>query len=251
MEISRDFDPPDVALTDRRPGEQLEGLLALYQRALGHDLPNQLVSIQGFARMLEGELPPSTPQDVRDLLGRLAGIARKADEQARALAGIGRLLRAADAPASLDLGELVHEAATETRLVFKATPVEYHFSDDWPALTIGRTLLYRSLVELLRNGFQAAAVGRQLTIAVSALRDREGHVALVVSDNGRGVTEPQLRQIEATLAGRPGGTGGTGLVLVRLAVAGWGGSIRFASEPGQSTTVTLIIRSQESAAGTS
>jgi signal transduction histidine kinase len=251
MEIARDFESSDGASIDRRPGEQVDGLLALYQRALGHDLPNQFIIIQGFARMLEAELSPTTSSDVRELVGRIANLARKTDEQARALAAIGRLLRASELPAPVDLAELVREAATETRLVFKATPVEYHFSDEWPPLTIGRSLLHRVVVELLRNGFQAAAPGRQLTIDLSVRREGDGCVALTVNDNGRGIGEAQLRTIEATLAGRPGGTSGTGLVLVRLALAGWGGSIRLTSEPGQGTTVTISIRSQESAAGTS
>ena len=33
-----------------------ERLLACYQQALGHDLPNKLVALQGIARLLEEEL---------------------------------------------------------------------------------------------------------------------------------------------------------------------------------------------------
>jgi signal transduction histidine kinase len=237
MEISHDFASSGVTAQF----VQLEGLFTLYQRALGHDLPNQLVSIQGFARMVETDLPASTQAETRTRIGRVADLARKADEQMRALANIGRTLCSPPSPERIDLGELVHEAAIETRLVFNTVPVEYHFSVDAPVLTTVRVPLYRVVSELLRNSFQAVA-DRRLVIDLAAGRGEAGSLVLRVSDNGRGMNDTMLRQVEATLAGRPAGTMGLGLVFVRLALAGWGGAIRIRSEPEQGTAITLIAR---------
>src|SRR5262249_10005857 len=157
--------------------------------ALGHDLPNQLVSVQGFARLLESELGTSASEDVRQLLERLANLARKADEHMRGLAGIGRLLRASDVPEPIHLGELVRDGATDAVSVFNASLVAYDLSKDWPVLSIERARLHRALTELLRNAFQAAASEQRLKISLSAFHDEAGRLAPAVTDNGRGMSE--------------------------------------------------------------
>ncbi len=242
MEIAHDFSPDGDADPVRGRLEQLELQLALYQKALGHDLPNQMVALQGLARMLDLELGADAADDVRALATRLAAVARQADERMRALAALGRLSRRQDPAEPLDLGELVREAAAEARVLFRSQPVDYHFHQDLPATVTNRDPLYQVLAQLLRNAFQAAVAGRALVIEVGGRRLETGGVELQVRDNGRGMNESQLHQARSTLAGTPGGGAGLGLVLVRQVVARWRGAVRIRSELSEGTAVTIVAR---------
>jgi signal transduction histidine kinase len=242
MEIVHDFSPEGDADPVRGRLDQLELQLDLYQKALGHDLPNQMVALQGLTRMLELELGPEEPQDVRDLTTRLAALARQADETMRSLAALGRLGRQREATERVDLGELVREAATEAKVLFKHRAVEYHFHDAFPVAVTKRAPLYQVLAQLLRNAFQAAAPARTLIIEIRGRRLEAGGIEFQVRDNGRGMNELQLNQVRATLAGRPGGGAGLGLMLVRQVVAGWRGAARIRSEVDNGTAVTILAR---------
>src|SRR5262245_25177355 len=89
---------------------RLEHLLAGYQAFLGHDLANQLVSVQAFARLLQEQLQGSIDPDAEALLGRLAAIARRCDQNARRLADVGRLLREPPWGPTISFVEVAHEA---------------------------------------------------------------------------------------------------------------------------------------------
>ncbi len=68
------------------PHDSLDDLLALLQKALGHELPNHLVAVQGLARMLEMEQAERLDDEGKDYLRRLAAAAQRAHELARSLA---------------------------------------------------------------------------------------------------------------------------------------------------------------------
>ncbi len=60
--------------------DQLEQLRASLQKALGHDLPNQLVAVQGLVKLLELEEGERLTEEGRDYLVRLAAAARRTHE---------------------------------------------------------------------------------------------------------------------------------------------------------------------------
>src|SRR5262245_32158836 len=71
--------PTDVSCLVRRL-EQTERLLACFRRAAGHDLPNQLVGLQGLLHVLELEEADRLSADGRAYLQRLVAAARRAHE---------------------------------------------------------------------------------------------------------------------------------------------------------------------------
>jgi signal transduction histidine kinase len=237
MEIAHDFSPTGDSDPVKGRLDQLEQQLALYQQALGHDLPNQMVALQGLARILEQEPGP----DAGDLVTRLAVLARRTDENMRTLAKLGRLCRHAGTGERLDLAQLAREAATEAKVLFSGQPLEYHLQEDMPVVVASRALLYQVLLQLLRNAVQAAGE-RTVAVEIGGRRLETGGVEFWVRDTGRGMTGAQLNQARATLAGEAGAGAGLGLVLVRLAVAGWRGAVHVSSEPGQGTVVKILAR---------
>jgi signal transduction histidine kinase len=251
----------------RRAGSPAEGdrlsarmLLACFQEALGHELPNYLVALQGLARLLEeGEAQRLGPEG-REQLGRLAALARHTDRLVRALADIGRLCRDARSGQPIALGEVAREAAAEVNLLYGGPAIVYDVPDDLPAVTVSRQSLYQVLVQLLRNAVQAVEAGRPhpssptlgdnpregtnaagCRIEVGGRRD-PGGVEVWVSDNGPGL--PALPPERLFAPFQRGGDGlGLGLFLVRQVAACWGACLRVESEPGRGTRFTLLIPS--------
>src|SRR5262245_34066536 len=92
MDLLLDY-TPSARATPGLDHERMVRLLDRYQAYIGHDLPNQLVAIQAYARMLQEHGGAALDPEGRSLLGRLADLTRQADTRARRLAEIGRALR--------------------------------------------------------------------------------------------------------------------------------------------------------------
>src|SRR5437870_1875703 len=92
---------------DRRRLARAERLLACYRQAVGHELPNQLVAIQGLVRVLEFEEGARLSAEGRDYLQRLAAAAQRTHALLRTLAAIGRVGREPVGPEPLALADVV------------------------------------------------------------------------------------------------------------------------------------------------
>src|SRR5262249_38400586 len=108
MEIVFDFRGPPG------PGrDPTFGLLPAFQAALGHELPNILVPLQAYSRLLL-EDAAGTDEEGKGLAARVVQLSQRADELARQLAEVGRLCRTieagTDGPAGVSLAELAVEA---------------------------------------------------------------------------------------------------------------------------------------------
>jgi signal transduction histidine kinase len=213
-----------------------QSLLACYQEALGHLLPNNLVALQGLARLLqEGEAEHLEPEG-RTYLARLASLARQTDDTVRALAVVGRLCRDARAGSPVDCAEVAREAVAEVSLLYAGRPVTYDFPEALPLVAASRQSLHQALVQLLRNA--AGAGGQSVRIAG---RRATGGVAISVEDDGKGLPPLPPERLFAPLQAPADGRPGLGLFLVRQMVACWGGGLRVQSEVGRGACFTLLV----------
>jgi signal transduction histidine kinase len=240
MELALDFRRPNADLACPSL-EQAERLLACYQTALGHELPNRLVAIQGLARMLETLAGDQLDAEAREMLDNLASLTRRADELVRALASIGRLRRELKAGGTAAPGEVAAEAATEMNLLSPGRPIEYHGESALPLLTVSRGALHQLLLHLLRNAVQAAVADRPLRIELAVRRVADG-VEFRVADNGGGLDGAQAERLFEPFRSTDAEHHGLGLFLVRQVVAEVGGALRVHSEPGRGTTITVLLR---------
>src|SRR5438046_294756 len=135
MDTSVDF---RQTASDRLAREQAERLLACFQKALGHELPNQLVAIQGLARVLEMELADRVDDEARGHLLRLAALARRTDEFIRALAQVGRWCREPGPVLPVAPAEIAREAVAEVNLMFPGVAIEYDGLVDLPRIAAPR-----------------------------------------------------------------------------------------------------------------
>jgi signal transduction histidine kinase len=98
--------------------------------------------------------------------------------------------------------------------------------------------LREALLNLVANAIEATAPGGEVEVAV---RPEGAGAEVVVRDTGRGMGADVLRRLGTPFfTTRDDGTG-LGVVLARAVVAQHGGTMRYESEPGQGTRVTLSL----------
>jgi signal transduction histidine kinase len=240
-EIHRDF-AAGGSLTDAAL-RQRDEMLACFQHFLGHDLHNTFLGVHGLARLLLTAGEAEIPAGMRSDLERITELLRLADEEARHLATLGRLIQDVGTPTSIQLSELCREAAAEARWLCGEPAVEYHISEHLPVANLPVRLVRTILVQVLRNAFGTGLSGRPLRVEIAGEKRAE-EVVLRVVDDGRGLSLEQRHGLAKLLASGRSGTSGTGRgwFLVRHLLAASGGALRVRSAAGQGTAVTMTFR---------
>jgi signal transduction histidine kinase len=239
MDADRDATPTAAeGLPTGQEGSRarLERLLAVLQKALGHELPNHLIALQGLTRLLELEEGERLSAAGKEYLGRLAAGAAKAHALVAALAEVARPETAPGPAETVDLAELAAEVIAEAKQLAPGAGVEYHAPQQAFLLPAPRTALRQALALLLRRAGTAGAGGRPLRVDVSARATATG-AEIRVADDGEAVPGEMIDRLFDPF----GGTGGPGLdlFLVRQLAEGWGGTVRVESEPGRGTAFVV------------
>jgi signal transduction histidine kinase len=219
-----------------------ERWVACVRTALNHELPNQLVAVQGLIRLLELEAQDQLSPEGREYLQRLAAAARRAHELVRTLAEIGQIDKREESREPVPLDEAAREAAMTLKKLFPEVVFEYHFPDPVPAPTLSRSALIQVLVQLLRNAAQSAQQGQRVRVQVGGRATSSG-MELWVADDGRGLSAEERQRLFEPFTRGPSQTAGQGLGLfwVRQQVEQWGGSIEVQSRPGEGSVFTISI----------
>jgi signal transduction histidine kinase len=221
----------------------LEQLLACYQDAFSHKLRNQVISIGGLAREIDGELGQRLDGEARAALERLLTVARETGELIQQFAELGRMCRDLEPSTLVDLAAASVEATTLAKVLYPQHRIEYHLQKQMPAVYAPRRPLHQALMQLLR--LAAELVGRgTLDPAVDVTVETKPGVAVAlhIAGTGRGLSEDELAILFHRLSsGAAAADQGLDLFLVRQAAALWGGGVRLHSEPGRGTTFTLLF----------
>jgi signal transduction histidine kinase len=218
--------------------ERSDRLLALLQRALGHELPNRLIAIQGFVQLLSLEEADHLGAEGKEYLQRLTAATQRTAGLIKALAEFVRSARDSEVAETFTLNEALREAVAEVKQLYPQTNIGYDLTEPGPRVRVSRAAFRRVAVHLLRNACQAAAPTRELRIEVGACESPET-VEFWVNDNGRGLTSLQLARLHEPFVGKDGP--GLGLTLVRHLVESWGGTVRVQSEPDQGSTFSVSV----------
>jgi nitrogen fixation/metabolism regulation signal transduction histidine kinase len=100
-------------------------------------------------------------------------------------------------------------------------------------------LLDQALINLVRNAIEALRDAPAGRIALSALRDPDGRVAIVVADNGPGITPDQREKIFVPFFTTKRQGSGVGLTLVRQIATAHGATVDVSNTPGGGATVRM------------
>ena len=231
-----------VTVQDLAPLDEAERLRTEFLGLVGHELREPLAAIKGSAATLLENAPELDPAEMREF-HRI--IAAQADHM-RGL--IGDLLDAGRidsgaltvAPEPSELADLV-ERARET---FAGGGGRHGIVVDLPVGLPRAMADRRRVVQVLNNLFANAAwhAPESSPIRVSAAHEST-HVAVSVSDAGRGIAPEMLaRLFDKHAGGGPNAGHGLGLAICKGLVEAHGGRIRAESPgPGLGATVTFTL----------
>ena len=244
-----------VTMQDLAPLRELERLRADFLGMVSHELRAPLTSIKGAAATALGSSRSLDPAEVRQFF-RIIDV--QAD-QMRDL--IGDLLDAGriDAgtlsvdPAPAEVAALVDQARTTFLSGGGRQSLHIDLPPDLPRVLADERRIVQVLNNLLSNASRYAP--ESSSIYVDAVRDGI-HVAISVTDEGRGVPPEQLPRLfrkYAPIGGadraRGGGGVGLGLAICKGLVEAHGGRIRAESAgPGRGTRFTFTVPVADEAA---
>jgi len=235
-----------TALDPLSPTDQL---LALLQKALGHELPNRLLAIQGLTRLLDMDEGERLSPDGKDYLARMAAAAQRAHAFSKALAEVVRALRLPPANIAASVADEVRHSIAEVRQWFPAQVIDCQLPETGPHVRVPGASLRQVVMHLVRNACQSAQTGRDLSVQVRAARAGQ-RVELSVQDTGCGLAPDRLQRLFEPFAGRRADAAGDGLglFLVRQLVESWGGALDVDSTPGQGSTFRIVLPTADSTA---
>lgn len=210
--------------------ERLRDLLATYQRFVGHDLLNQLVSVQAYTRMLL-ESDSLADEDSRQVLHRLAQIGQRLGEQSRRLTDVGRLLREPPWGPPVPLEDPASEAIATFRCTnnihqsIDISSFSFVLAANLPSLPVSANLLGQVLFELLEYAVSTTRPDSCRRIEIL------GHCSLV--EGMIAIHYPGLA---------PSPPSDSVLLLSRQAATLWGGQLTVSSCRSEKMQITLTLR---------
>ncbi len=242
-----------VTMQDLGPLEELERQRAEFLGLVSHELRTPLAAIKGSAAAMLGAAP-ALPQAEADQFVRII------DAQADHMQGlIGNLLDAGRieagtlsvAPEPSEVAALVDRARSTFLGAGARHAVRIDLPEDLPRVMADRARIVQVLTNLLSNAARHSP--ESAPIRVEAARDG-GHVAVAVSDEGRGVPPEMLGQLfrkHVALTGGDAGDGaaasGLGLAICKGLVEAHGGRIRAESDGlGRGSRFTFTLPAAES-----
>ena len=219
-----------VTLQDMTPLEEMERLRADFLAMVSHELRAPLTSIKGSAATVLGAARDLDPAVMRQFFRIIEDQADHMNELVSDLLDVARI----------ETGELpvVPEPAEVSMLVERARsafgnaggehPLEIDVEPDLPLVLADRGRVAQVLVNLLSNAARHSPPGS--AIRVSAARDGV-HVAVAVSDEGRGIPAERLPHLFRKFSGADAGeqqmgNTGLGLAICKGIVEAHGGRIR-------------------------
>jgi signal transduction histidine kinase len=217
----------------------LEGIAA----RLAHEVKNPLAAIKGLSVHMAGTATdPKTAE-------RLSIVAAEADRLQSIVDGVLSFSRGLEV---LQLGptdplSIARELALLLELRASEVGVTLHVDESRTAVVnADERKIRQALLNLVLNALQASPKGSTVTLAV--VPGMCGGIAIQVIDHGAGMSKETLDRIKKPyFTTREGGTG-LGIAVARGLIEQHGGKLRFDSELGKGTKVTLELPACASAA---
>jgi two-component system NtrC family sensor kinase len=236
-----------AASTERETAERqlrmAERLASIGTLAAGvaHEINNPLAAIVASAELARALRRDGAPNDDVDVaLARICDEAHRAGDIVKGLLRFGRGELSERWP--IDSSEVVRGLVTSPRMQSArgAAKVRTRLTRRPTRVVMNPTELEQIVLNLIQNAVRAEA--KEVLVQTAVV---DGHVRLVVRDDGHGIENAELERIfDPFFTSHPddGGTG-LGLSVVHGIVTRCGGRIEVQSRPGRGTTFTVKLPS--------
>lgn len=210
---------------------------------IAHELGQPLAAIKMYAAAM-GQLLDGESIEKTELTEIVYKISQQADRAVETIQGIRRFAR--KEPPSLQFENVramivmaLNVMAPELRTAGVA--VEVTGAELIPRVYVDHTLVEQVLINLLHNGVEAIAGGREGRISITMHSLSRDLVEVAVTDNGPGIPEDQRDKLFVPFQScKPKGLG-VGLSLSRSMIESLGGSLWLDSSSSAGTTFKLTL----------
>ena len=240
-----------VTLQDLAPLEEQERMRANFLSMVSHELRMPLTSIKGSTATVLGASRSFGLTEMQQFFRMIDEQVDRMSELIGDLLDVGRLNTGtlSISPEPSQIGALVDQARTTLLSSGTTHTIHIDLPSDLPQVLVDRQRIIQVLNNLLSNAARHSPESSPIRIVVGC----EGiHVAVSVSDDGRGVAPKRLPYLFHKYAGAGSGErglgGGLGLVICKGLVEAHGGRIRAESAGlNQGTRFTFTIPVAEEA----
>lgn len=208
---------------------------------MAHEIRNPLMSIRGFAQLLQEELAPNGAQQ------QYLSIIVKETQRMNDL--IERLLHYARPPGGRD--DLVNVNTvlldtlqlTASRVRRKNIFLAHQLGDELPCVYADQEQLKQVVLNLLINAIQALEnrPGEGQVLATTTYDAELERVKISVSDNGDGIADEMIDKIFMPFFTTKEQGTGLGLAMVEKTVTNMGGAVQVTSNRGEGACFTLLL----------
>ncbi len=236
----------------RRAVEEKEKLIAELENknaelerftyTVSHDLKSPLVTISGFAGLLEKDVLNNNPEKIKRDIKQIHNAAEKMKLLLDDLLELSRVGRIVNPPQEVQLNALVRDALSMVAGQINERGVDVSIRPDLPEVFVDRTRILEVFQNLIDNAIKFMGEQPEPKIEIGARRD-SSNILCYIKDNGVGINphyHKKVFDLFDKLNPQAKGTG-IGLTLVKRIVEEHGGSIWVESD-GLNNGTTFFFR---------
>ncbi len=237
----------EEALRERnRALEEADAVMTRFLANMSYEFRTPLTSIGGFAELLAGGVAGDLGPQAREYVEAISQSVRKLTEQVENVLDLSQS-EAGLMPlrtTSIDLLEFVSEIVREREHEIENKGLQLDLKgNNGKQIHADEQQLRRAIGHMLDNAVANTDEGGRIVIDIAKHR---GQNRLVISDNGKGMSQHELARALEGIRMSADGKGierrqGLGIPLARQMVEAHGGSFDIQSGRGSGTTVTILL----------
>ncbi|MDD4136813.1 MAG: PAS domain S-box protein [Methanoregula sp.] len=232
--------------------EQKNAELERFTFTVSHDLKSPLITIKGFAGLLEDDVRSGDQVQLKKDINRITSAANTMQELLADVLELARIGRVAGPREKIPFGAIAREAVDLLAGPLAERGVWVDIAPDLPVVSVDHARVREALINLIENAIKFLGSQQNPVIRIGVERE-EATPVFFVQDNGIGIDPRYLERIfnlfERLDVSTPGT--GIGLPIVRRIIETHGGNIWAESEGvGKGTTLKFTLPAADQNPGT-
>lgn len=222
--------------------EQKNAELARFTYTVSHELRNPLITIQGFAGLIQEEvIGGKNPDELINSVHRINVAVDTLDALLTDLLKLSRAGKSINTPEPIGFGTIVDEVAAQFAHQLAEYGIRLETDPDFPVVNVDHARIREALVNLIENAIKYRG-NRQDSFIRIGITTKDDVPVFFVEDNGIGIDSRYLERIFnlfEKLDGTSEGTG-VGLAIVKRIIEVHGGKI-WAESAGVGKGTTFLF----------